>query len=266
MRSAAIKRQGVRLLLAALLSALAGCESGADRALEETFEQTYRIEPTANITLLNGDGAVFVYGSNKSEMRVRATKRAYTRERLKQIAVNVSIQPSSVSINTKFPPKPKWALLDRSGTVDYTVVVPATVSLARLELSGGEVVVDGMRGRKTDARLRSGRMFARNCFGNVALTLDRGTLILAYDWWEPGKFAIQANIGDGNAWAFLPDDTICHLIAETEHGKIGNDFEEPAQRTAKEISRVDMLIQGGGEAAVIMRAKEGNIKIVNANP
>ena len=199
-------------------------------------------------------------------MRVRATKRAYTRERLKQIAVNVSIQPSSVSINTKFPPKPKWALLDRSGTVDYTVVVPATVSLARLELSGGEVVVDGMRGRKTDARLRSGRMFARNCFGNVALTLDRGTLILAYDWWEPGKFAIQANIGDGNAWAFLPDDTICHLIAETGHGKIGNDFEEPAQRTAKEISRVDMLIQGGGEAAVIMRAKEGNIKIVNANP
>jgi hypothetical protein len=120
----------------ALLSALTGCGSGAHRLLEETFEQTYRIEPTANITLTNGDGAVFVYGSNASEMRVQAIKRAYTRERLKQIAVNVSIQPGSVSINTKFPPKPKWALFDRSGTVDYTVVVPATVSLARLELGG----------------------------------------------------------------------------------------------------------------------------------
>jgi hypothetical protein len=265
-RSAAIKRQGVRLLLAALLSALAGCGSGADRALEETFEQTYRIEPTANITLLNGDGAVFVYGSNTSEMRVRVIKRAYTRERLRQIAVNVSIQPSSVSINTKFPPKPKWALFDRSGTVDYTVVVPTTVSLARLELCRGEVVVDGMRGRKTDARLGSGRMFAHNCFGNVALTLDRGTLTLGYDWWEPGKFAIQANIGHGNAWAFLPIDVVCHLVAETGHGKIGNDFAEPAQRGAKEITKTDMLVDGGGETTVTMRAKEGGIRIIKASP
>jgi hypothetical protein len=248
------------------LSALAGCGSGAHRLLEETFERTYRIEPSANITLINGDGAVFVYGSNTSEMRLQAIKRAYTRERLKQIAVNVSIQPGSVSINTKLPPKPKWALFDRSGTVDYTVVVPATVSLARLELGGGEVLVDGMRGRKAHARLGNGRMFAHNCFGNVALALDRGTLTLGYDWWEPGKFVIQANIGDGNAWAFLPIDVVCHLVAETGHGKIGNDFAEPVQRGAKEIAKTDMLMHGGGEAAVTIRAKNGNIRIMKASP
>jgi hypothetical protein len=145
-RLAAINYQGVRLLLAALLSSLAGCGAAAHRPLEETFEQAYTVEPTANITVINGDGAVFVYGSNKNEMRVQAIRRAYTRERLKQIAVNVSIQPGSISINTKFPPKPKWALLDRSGTIDYTIVVPATASLARLELDAGEVLLDGMRG------------------------------------------------------------------------------------------------------------------------
>ena len=266
MRSAAFKRQGVRLLLAALLSPLAGCGPGGQRLLEEMFEQTYKIEPTANVTIINGDGAVFVYGSNTSEMRVQAIKRAYTRERLKQIAVNVSIQPGSVSINTKFPPKPKWALFDRSGTVDYTVVVPATVSLTRLELGGGEVLVDGMRGQWTRARLESGRMFAHNCFGNVALTLDRGTFTLDYDWWEPGKFTIQANIRDGNAWAFLPIDIVCHLVAETRHGKVGNDFAEPAQRGAKEITKIDMLIHGGGEAAVTIRAKEGDVRIMKASP
>lgn len=266
MRSAAIKRQGVRLLLTALLSALAGCGSRAHRPLEETFEQTYKIGPTANITIINGDGAVFVYGSNTSEMRVQAIKRAYTRERLKQIAVNVSIQSDSVSINTKFPPKPKWALFDRSGTVNYTVVVPATVSLERLELGGGEVLMDGMSGRRTHARLGSGRMFAHNCFGNVALTLDRGTLTLGYDWWDPGKFVIQANIGDGNAWAFLPIDVVCHLVAETGHGKIGNDFVEPAQRGVKQITKTDILINGGGEAAVTVRAKNSDIRIMKASP
>jgi hypothetical protein len=262
----AINQQSVRLLVAALLSPLAGCGLGAHRPLEETFEQTYTVEPTANITVINGDGAVFVYGSNTNEMRMQAIKRAYTRERLKQIAVNVSVQPGSVLINTKFPPKPKWALFDRSGTVDYTIIVPATVNLARLELGGGEVLVDGMRGWTTRASLRSGRMFAHNCFGNVTLMLDRGTLTLAYDWWEPEKFSIQANIGHGNAWAFFPDDIVCHLVAETEHGKIGNDFAEPVEPGTKEITKIDMLVQGGGEAAVTMRAKEGSIKIVNASP
>ncbi|PYL67192.1 MAG: hypothetical protein DMF28_09745, partial [Verrucomicrobia bacterium] len=125
---------------------LAGCGSAADRALEETFEQTYTIEPTANITVINGDGAVLVYGSNTNEIQVRAVKRAYSRERLKQIAINVSVQPGSISINTKFPPKPKWALFDRSGTVDYTVVVPATANIGGLELNAGEVLLDGIHG------------------------------------------------------------------------------------------------------------------------
>jgi hypothetical protein len=265
-RLAAINQQGVRLLLAASLSALAGCGPAAHRTLEETFEQTYTIEATANITITNGDGAVFVYGSNRNEMRVEAIKRAYTRKRLKQIAVDVSIQPGSVSISTKFPPKPKFALFDRSGTVDYTIVVPATTNLTRLELGAGEVLVDGMRGRTTHARLGSGRIFAHNCFGNVALTLERGTVTLAYDWWEPRKFSIEANIGDGNAWAFFPIDVVCHLVAETGHGKIGNDFAETAQRGTKEITKVDMLIQGGSGAAVTMRARKGNIRIVEASP
>jgi hypothetical protein len=265
-RLAAINQQGVRLFLAAILSALAGCGSAAHAPLEETFEQTYTIEPDANITVINGDGAVFVYGANGNEMRVQAIKRAYTRERLKQIAVDVSVQPGSVSINTKVPPKPRWALSDRSGTVDYTIVIPAAANVERLELANGEVLVDGMHGQRVRARLGSGRMFAHNCFGNVALTLDRGTFTLAYDWWEPGKFSIEANIGHGNTWAFLPIDAVCHLVAETGHGKIGNDFEESAERGTKEITKIDMLIHGGGAGAVTMRVKKGNIRIVEANP
>jgi len=265
-RSLAINQQVVRLLLAALLSAVAGCGSAAHRTLEETSEQIYTIEPTANVTVINGDGAVFVYGSNTNEMRVQAIKRAYTRGRLKQIAVDVSIQPGSASINTKFPPKPKWALFDRSGTVDYTIVIPATANLARLELGAGEVFVDGLRGQRVHARLGSGRMFAHNCFSNVALTLDRGTLTLAYDWWEPGKFSIQTNIAHGNAWAFFPADIAYHLVAETGHGKIESDFVESTERETKEITKIDTLFEGGGEAAVTMRMKEGNIKIVEANP
>jgi hypothetical protein len=259
-------RQGVRLVSAILLSVLAGCGSAVDRTLEETVEQVYTIEPTANVTISNGDGAVFVYGSNVNEARVEATKRAYTRDRLKQIAVNVSVQQGYASISTKFPPKPKWALFDHSGTVDYTIVLPATANVSELDLDAGEVLVDGMRGDTVQARLGSGRLFAHNCFGNVAFAVGRGTLTLAYEWWEAGKFSIQANIASGNAWAFLPSDAAFHLIAETGDGNIANDFEKSAERGTKEITKVDMLIRGGGQAGVTMRAQEGNIKIVESNP
>ena len=183
MRSLPRKRLRFRLIVTTLALSLAGCGSENGRVLEETFEQLFAVEPNANITIQNGDGAVMVYGSNTNEMRVRAVKRAYQRARLEQIAIDVSTKPGSVSISTKFPPRSRWGLFDRSGTVDYTVTVPATANIARLELDAGEILVDGMRGQTTRARLGEGRMFARNCFTNLDVAIWRGNLILSYDWW-----------------------------------------------------------------------------------
>jgi len=265
-RSAALNKQCVRLILAALFPALAGCGAAGHRILEEKFEQTYSIEPTATVAIKNGDGAVFVYGSNVNEMRVEAIKRAYTRDRLKQIKINVSAQPDSVSIETNFPGKPRWSFSDRSGTVDYTIVIPASVNLSRIDLANGEISVEGMRGPTVRTRLERGQIFARNCFSSIELTMGSGTLTLAYDWWEPGRFSIQANVERGNAWAFLPSDAVCHLVAETNDGKVASDFGQTEERGTNEVAKIDTLINGGGESAITIRANEGNIKIVEASP
>jgi len=79
--------------------------------LEETFEQFYAIEPTADISIKNRDGVVRIYGSDTNDMRVQATKRAYTQRRLKQIVVDVSVRPGAVSIETQFPPNPTWGVV-----------------------------------------------------------------------------------------------------------------------------------------------------------
>ena len=134
---------------------------------------------------------------------------------LKGIAIDVSVQPTSVSINVKIPPKPRWALFDRSGTVDCTIVVPATTNISQLSLDAGEVLVDGMRGRSVHAKLGDGRMIVHNCFTDTDLALKRGNLTISYEWWEHGTFSIQANITQGNAWAFLPSEAAFHLVAET---------------------------------------------------
>lgn len=268
MRSAPTKKRNVRQIVAVLLLSLTGCGSESDRVLEEIFERLYAIEPNANITIQNGDGAVFVYGSNVNEMRVHAVKRAYQRARLKQIAIDFSTRPGSVSITTKFPPRSKWGLFDRSGTVDYTVVVPATANILGLDLDAGEILVDGMRGATTRARLGEGRMFARNCFTNLDLGVRRGNLILSYDWWEKSTFAAQANLAQGNAWAYLPVGGAFHLLAKAVHGEIFNDFETHAvaESAAARGMNVDALVNGGGEATIKFRVAEGNIRIVEASP
>jgi hypothetical protein len=267
-RSAPTKKRNVRQIVAVLLLSLAGCGSESDRVLEETFERLYTIEPNANITIQNGDGAVLVYGSNTNEMQVHAVKKAYSHARLSQMAVNVAVEADSVSITTKFPAKPKWALFDRSGTVDYTVVVPATANILGLDLDAGEVLVDGMRGQTTRARLGEGRMFARNCFTNSELAIRRGNLILSYDWWEESNFSAQANIAQGNAWVYLPGDAAFHLLVKAVHGEIFNDFETRAvaESAAARGMKVDALVNGGGEATIKFRVREGNIKIVEASP
>ena len=226
------------------------------------------IQPTADITIQNHDGAVLIYGSNTNEMRVLATKKAYSPMRLKQIAIDVSVQPTSVSINVKLPSKPKWALFDRSGTVDCTIVVPATANVSQLRLDTGEVFVDGMHGRSVHARLGDGRMLAHNCFTDSDLALQRGNLSISYDWWDPGRFTIQADNGRGNVWAFFPSNAAFHLMAETVHGRLASDFDDaPVARAASAgAEKIDTLVNGGGQAAIKVRTTNGDVTIVEANP
>lgn len=256
----------MRQVAAVMLLSLSACGSESDRVIEETFERLYTIQPASDISIQNRDGAVLVYGANTNEVRVHAKMKAYSYARLKQMAIDVSAQPHSISISTKLPPKPKWALFDRSGTVDYTIVLPATANISQLHLDAGEVLVDGMHGRSVHAWLGDGRMTAHNCFTDVDLALQRGNLAISYDWWEHGTFLVHANIARGKAWAFLPSEAAFHLVAETAYGKIGNDFDNSAVARSPGVAKIDMLVNGGGKAKIKAHVAEGDINIVEANP
>ena len=247
---------------------LNSCGSGNNRVLEEVSEKVYTVEPSANISIHNHDGAILVYGSNVNEVRVRSLKRAYSHERLNQIVIDVSAKPDAVSITAKAPAQPKWAFSDHSGTVDCTVVVPATAGISSLDLNAGEVLLDSMRGPGVHARLNDGRIFARNCFTNLDLTVNRGTLALSYEWWQKEKFSAQATMIQGNAWVWLPSEAAFHLLARAAHGKIANDFNNlpvTANSSTREM-KIDQIINGGRAATISIRVDKGDIKIAEANP
>ncbi len=252
MPSAASNPLSFRLTFVACSLSLIGCGPVSERVLEETVEHSYKIESNTSISI--------------KELTFQGIKRAYSAKRLKQIAVNASVRPHAVAIETTFPRKSTWGLFDRAGTVDYTIVVPDTANISRLELTNGELSVEGMRGQNVHASLGTGRLVERNCFSNVDVTVGRGTLTLAYEWWEPGKFSVQANIANGNAIAFFPSDAVFHLIAETVRGRIASDFAPEGERRAEPLTKIDMSVNGGGDIGIKMDAAEGNIKVVEQNP
>jgi hypothetical protein len=266
-QSAAANCRHLSPAIAVVLMLLNGCGTN-EIVLEDVFERIYAIEPNTSITIKNRDGAVLVYGSEGDEMRVRAVKKAYSRERLRQIAIDVSTKTGAVAVTTKFSPQPKWTLSDRSGTVDYTIVIPASASISALDLNAGEVLLDGFRGPKARAQLNDGRIFARNCFTNLDLTVNRGTLGLSFDWWKEEKFFAQASLAQGNAWVWLPTDAAFHLLANVAQGKIANDFNNlpVSNNPSAKGMKIDQVINGGGQATVEVRVEKGNIKIAEANP
>ena len=247
---------------------LVGCRPAVDRTMEEMIDRTYPVEPTATLSITNRDGSIRVYGGGGEtrEVRVEAIKKAFSAERLKAISVKISAERDSISIETIYPSDSGASFSDRSGTVDYVIVVPQTIRISKLELVSGEVQLEGLRSDQAHARLGNGRMYAHNCFGNLDLSLQTGNLAIAYEWWEEREFSIHTTIQNGNAFAYIPSEAAFHLIAHTATGKIANDFEEKEHRHAELTNKIDIMVGGGGKTTFQFETEDGNIKIAEHNP
>ena len=254
----------VASLIGLLCALISGC--GSSEPLEQTIEQTYPVDPQASIKIKNIDGTIELHGSPKPEVHLQAIKKAYTTARLDRIGVKVIAGSGDVVVDTQIPSAKQWSLGDRSGTVDYVVVVPQTAKTVQVELRNGEILVSGMFNGEVRATLENGRVFVKNCFGEVHAHSGTGAMTIAYEWWEQHKFSADAYIDDGNLFAVIPSDAAFRVHAEAPTGKIGNDFAEQEQRTGVELNKVDQVVGESPEAVINLRADDGNIKIVEANP
>lgn len=237
--------------------------------MEELSDRRYPIDPTAaTLSVTNRDGSIRIYGAGGDlrEVRVETVTKAYTPERLKAISVRVVAQQNSISIETIYPRGAGGGFADRSGTVDYVIVVPQRIKIAKLELSNGEVFLEEIRSAEAHAQLGIGRFFVHNCFGNFDIDVKTGNLSLVYEWWEQKDFIIRGLVEDGNAFAYFPSEAEFHLTARAATGKISNDFEEMEQRRAESTSQVDMLVGGANKPKIEIEAQDGNIRIAEHNP
>jgi hypothetical protein len=228
--------------------------------LEEIIEQKYVMEGDATLRISNTDGSIRIYAGDQPEITIQAIKKAYTAERLKGIVVDVRATATSVAIGTTFPPR-KSALSDRSGTVDYIVVVPKTTKITQLDLVNGEVLIEGLRGGSATAHLTNGWLGGHNCFADLNLTIETGRLDVAYDWWENQKFAVKASSTRGSVRAILPGDASVILNANAPTGRIANGFDTKKPQATDVIHSLNTVMGSEAQAVIELKADDGNIRI-----
>ncbi|PZR70765.1 MAG: hypothetical protein DLM73_17155 [Chthoniobacterales bacterium] len=232
----------------------------AVEVLEDIVEQKYALDSDATLSISNTDGSIRVYAHDVPEISIQAIKKAYSPGRLQGIVVDVKATNKSVAINTIFPPR-KNAVSDRSGTVDYILVVPQTIRITQLDLTNGEVLVEGLRGGSATAHLVNGWLGGHNCFGDLNLTVVNGRLDVAYDWWESQKFSVKASSTSASLRAVLPSDAAVRISARALTGRIANAFETKKTQVNEVVHSLDTMIGPDPDAAFEMKADSGNIRI-----
>ena len=252
--------------LCALL--LMGCSKEIERAGTEVLEQTYQVEPTARLTISNLSGSISIRGADTTELKLQTTKKAASVAQLKDININVAAAPDAVSISTAVLPQKKKSLLSGLSTVDYVLVVPRTIKIARLDLEEGKVLIEGMEGEDMRANVVDGQLTVRNCCGNIHVAVAKGDLDLSYEDCAGHSFVADAQVIHGNARVSIPRDASFHVRAQSMTGKISNDFADMVQVNGRSLQKIDMSVGPNARSQLAVRVTTGDITIaaVEAEP
>ena len=249
------------LILLAVLPLWTGCKGGVDKTLEQALDERHPLESTGTLRIKNVDGAIRLYGSDVSEVHIEATKKAYSAERLRAIKMQVVSNPGLLSIETIFPARKKWSLHDRSGVVDYVIVIPQHLKQIELELMNGEISIEGLRGGSAHCTVVNGRLSARNCFANLDYEARNGAIDFYYNWWEAGRHLVQATIPNGAIGVFLPRDASFRVEAETQGGDIVSNLIDEDEKP-RDHRKTLMRTFGATDAPTFhFKTANGNIRI-----
>jgi hypothetical protein len=165
------------------------------RCLEDVVERRFPLDPSGTFSLRAIDGTVEIFGTDSQEVKIVAVKKAFSPERLNAIAIRVDARQDVVNIETTPPPAPRHHFLDRSGTVEYTINIPQTARIARVELPNGDLVIDGMRGASIAANLGSGQARDTQLFLRQTIHVNQGALNVFFDWMEEERpISIEARL------------------------------------------------------------------------
>jgi DUF4097 and DUF4098 domain-containing protein YvlB len=249
-----------------LLVSLLGCKPKPKTELptSEVIEQTYKVEPNASLRIANPRGSVTIRGEDTSEVRMRAVKSASSAAQLKEITLDVTAEPGDVLIKTAFPRKKNMPFFAGSAAVDYTLSVPRSTRIARVDADDGNVSIEGIQNSNVWANVVNGQLNIRNCCGDLKADVANGALDLIYGRCEGPYFSADAQVLNGNVRLSIARDAALRVRGETVNGKIMNNTGAMVGLNGQVLRKIDLPFGNGRRCDLTVRVTSGDITIVPA--
>ena len=230
----------------------------ADVTEEQTY--SYTLDAGGRISLENINGSVSVTGGTGNAVEITAVKKAGNREYLDGIEILIDARDDTIRIETRHPEKKdgwfNWG--ESSGSVTYTLSVPANANLDGIESVNGDVDIRGVYGN-VKAETVNGTIDVEDLSADADLETVNGSInarFLALT----GNQRVDCETVNGRMTLYFPANADATVSAETVNGGIdGDDF---GLVTNKGFVGRDLDGSvGDGSARVDLSTVNGGIKI-----
>jgi hypothetical protein len=196
----------------------------ADVSEERSFSEPLAAGGRVSVDNINGE--ITVTGGSGDTVEITVVKKAGTQEYLDGIEVIITSQNNHLRIETKHPDtKGGWFNWgnDSSGSVIYTLQVPAGVNLDAIESVNGNIEISGVDGT-VKAETINGRIEVTGLVSDASFETVNGTINASFDRLG-GDQSVDAETVNGRITLELPENASARVRAETVNGGIdGEDF------------------------------------------
>jgi DUF4097 and DUF4098 domain-containing protein YvlB len=232
----------------------------------EEFHQTYPLSATGRVSLANINGGLKIKVWDRAAVQVDAIKKAYRRERLEEVKIEVTATEENIRIKTEYPDEQRTfrsdqRRYDNPAIVEYSLTVPRKAILESIELINGPVDIDGVEGNVKASSI-NGPVTANGLMGEARLSTVNGPLQAVFTQLDESK-AISLGSVNGNVTLVIPSDANASVRASTVHGMISNDFGIQVKHGEYVGHNLDGQIGSGGPKVKLTNVN-GGIRITHA--
>jgi hypothetical protein len=226
--------------------------------ISEEFHQTYTLPDGGRVSVKNIIGPVRIAAWDRAEVRVDAIKRAPSQEILAEAQIKVDARADAIDIQTTYPRNSN----NQPASVEYTINVPRTAQLERVEIITGKLEIDNVAG-DVNASNMNGQIIARGLASAARLSTVNGHLEASFADLNKAKSILLKSI-NGQITLRLPDNAHADLKASSMRGRIKNDFGLTANRGEMNGASVAGVLGQGG-ARITLDNMNGSIAILRSN-
>ena len=223
-------------------------------------EETRALASTGEVIVENVNGPVTIETWDKPEVRLVAVKSARTDADLKALEVRIDSTEKRFAAKTVYLDKDgSWIKkFTNTGEVRYTLTVPHTATLRRIETVNGAISIANAHGRVA-AKTVNGRIEARGLRHEVELSTVNNSILAEFDA-IADKQDIALDTVNGSVHLRIPADAGADVTASTINGTIENDFGLSCDSTKWVGRKLEGTI-GNGAARIRLKTINGAIEI-----